>query len=163
MALVVVGAVALAGCVGDDEPEGPSATVDSTPRATTTSPARTPEEEVEAAYLKSWDVYAEAMRTLDPAGIDALYADEALEDLRSEVERARQGNTPVRIEVDHDYGVRLLEPGLAVVVDNYVNHSVYLDPATGVPTEPDPNQRVTDMYTLKDFEGTWKVVSITRQ
>ena len=69
-AAVVLLVVALGACGGSDEPSTPSATVAAPSTTTTalttstTAKPSTPEEEVEAAYLESWDVYADAARSL---------------------------------------------------------------------------------------------------
>ena len=159
-------AVLAAACSGSDDPDPPSATVAPTPtteRTTSTTEALTPEEEVEAAYLKSWDVYAKAMRDLDPSGLEASYAGEQLARTKAAVEAQAADGRPIRIEVEHDYVVELVAPGTAVVRDKYRNHSVFLDPSTGEPTEPDPDDAFFETFTLKEVEGTWKVVDILRE
>ena len=71
--------------------------------------------------------------------------------------------TPVKVAVEHKYDVRLVEPGHAIVVDSYVNHSVFVDPKSGESTEPDPNEKLLETYTVRSLEGSWMVVGITRQ
>ena len=154
------------GCAGGDGEDGPSASVttaSSRPSTTSSSVALTPEQEVEAAYLRSWDVYAKAVRELDPAGLEAAYTAEALETVRREVERYANANTPVRVAVEHQIAVQLLDDGTAAVFDTYVNHSVFVDPATGEPTEKDTAQTVNETYSLRREGGRWKVASIVRR
>jgi hypothetical protein len=159
-------ALAATACTGSDDPKTPAATVDKPPTtepSTTTSEAQTPEEEVEAAYLKSWDIYSEAVRTLDSSHVAEIYAETALATVTSEVDELKRASTPVKVDVNHSYQVQIVGPDRAVVVDAYVNHSVFVDPVSGEPTESDPNKRLLDTYTLKKLEGTWKVVGISRQ
>ena len=70
-------AVAVASCSGGDDPEAAPTTTTEPTATTTTAPERqasttttafdpaTVEGEVEAAYLRSWDVYADAVYDLD--------------------------------------------------------------------------------------------------
>jgi len=125
--------------------------------------ALTPEQEVEAAYLRSWDVYAKAVRELDPAGLEESYTGDALETVRREVERYAAANTPVRVAVDHRTAVQILEDGTAAVFDTYVNHSVFVDPRSGEPTEEDTAETVNETYSLRREGGRWKVASIVRR
>jgi hypothetical protein len=162
-------ALTLAACSGSGggEANGPTASISPRPAAesstTTTTGTPTPEQEVEAAYLNSWDVYANAVRALDPAHVSDIYADTALETVTNEVARLKRNNTPVKVHVEHDLHVQIVEPGHAIVADAYLNHSVFVDPVTGEPTEADPNKRLFENYTLREFQGVWKVVGITRQ
>jgi hypothetical protein len=40
---------------------------------------------------------------------------------------------------------------------------VRLDPATGKPAEPDPNEVIEESYAMKLVGGAWKVTDITRR
>ena len=154
--LVAVLALTLIGCGDDDSP--PAATLD-TDRTTTTL---SPEDEVEQAYLRSWDVYAEAVLTFDTSKLDEVYDGRALELVLEDVAQLKREGKAVRVDVDHDFEVRLLRTDLAEVLDKYVNHSIEVDPETGEPLEADPNEQVTDEYVLQKLEGAWKVLSIVR-
>ena len=90
----------------DDGPDESSPTTDETASSTTTStaperPASTTttafdpasvEGEVEAAYLKSWDVYADAVYNLvlDEEALAEVYADDEPRDRADEVDRAHR-------------------------------------------------------------------------
>lgn len=163
-ALVLV--LVVTACSSGSDAKGPTATVASSKPAestTTTAEPKTPEQEVEAAYLKSWDVYAKAVRELDDSHLESAYADTALTTVRTEVQRLKGKATPVKVRVEHHYTIQVVAPDRAVVVDSYANHSVFVDPNSGVPTERDPNERLVETYTIKNIEGSWKVVGITRQ
>src|SRR3954467_5163088 len=69
--------VAVAACGDSGGDQGPTATI-AKPGKTTTTHARTVEQQVEAAYLQSWKVYARAMRSLDASGLDSAFARDAL-------------------------------------------------------------------------------------
>lgn len=153
-------------CAGDDAEGEPAASVTTAaprPSTTSTSVALTPEQEVEAAYLRSWEVYAKAVRELDPSGLEESYTGDALETVRREVERYAAARTPVRVAVDHQVTVQILKDGSAAVFDTYVNHSVFVDPVTGEPTEEDTAQTVDEAYSLRREGGRWKVASIVRR
>jgi len=139
--------------------EGPSASVTTPP----TTAAQTVEQQVEAAYLRSWDVYAKAVRTLDPSGLDSIYAGKALETVTGEIRRRQSERRPAAVKVEHDLSIEIVNETTAVVVDEYVNHSVRLDPANSAPVEADPNERITESYNLTLVEARWKVSGIVRQ
>jgi hypothetical protein len=142
----------VAGCGGDDDDAAPPATVGTVTTSTTLSV----EQEVEAAYLRSWDVYTEAMRTFDTSQLKEVYIGEALALRLDEVGDLEAANTPARMSVEHDYEITV-DGETAVVVDAYVNHSVLVDPMTGEPTEADPNNRLTTRYEFRKVGDTWRI------
>lgn len=152
-----------AGCGGGTE--APSASLQPAPTTTeaptTTTAALTPEQEVEQAYLRSWEVFADATLRLDESRLGDVYADSALDAVVKDVTRLRSAGTPARFEVDHNYRVQLMDERIAVVVDQYVNHSVLLDAASGQPIEADPNKLISEAYTLELRDGSWKVIQIS--
>ena len=157
----VLTAASVTACGGDDSAESsPSATVGTAP---TTSTTLSVEQEVEAAYLRSWDVFAKAALELDSTGLEHSYGGPALDVVVEEINELKSAGTPVRYEVEHDYDIHVASDGeLAEVRDSYVNHSVLLDPATGEPAEPDPNKVLHEVYLMQRIEGEWKVVDISR-
>jgi hypothetical protein len=161
--------LALAACSGSGggEANGPTASISPEPAAesstTTTTEALTPEQEVEAAYLKSWDVYTKAKRELSVAGLDCCYAGEQLIRTIADIQGRIDTNRPARVVVDHDYEIRLLGADVAVVRDSYRNHSVLLDPKTGEPIESAPDDRYVDTSTLQKVDGIWKVTDSIRE
>lgn len=152
-ALVLATAVA---CSSDETRPATGATV---PTEAITSTTLSVEQEVEQAYLKSWDVYAEALRRLDATGIENYFAEPYINTLRSEIADLISAGTPVRVEVEHDYEIQVVSDTEAVVVDTYRNHSVLLG-KDGVPIEADPNSVVSERYTLRLVEGRWLVVGL---
>jgi hypothetical protein len=137
-----------------------STTSSSASSTSTTSEPATPEEEVEAAYLRSWDVYAEAVRELDPSGLEEAYAGDALGLLTDEVDRLKSAGTPVDIDVTHDYLITFTDDTTAVVFDTYLSNSVLLDPDTEERTERGPPDAVKKAYQLEKAGERWKVVFI---
>jgi hypothetical protein len=164
LACALVAALALtAGCSDSDEPTTPAATAPATTEktTTTTSEPSTPEEEVEAAYLRSWEVYTQAVRDLDDSRLAEVYAGEALALRQREIADYRAANTPGRIDVEHDYVIDVFQPDRALILDSYFNKSVFLDAETGDPIEDVPNEVVHRQYELRRGEGgTWLVVQV---
>ena len=168
-----------AACSGDTPSEAPSATVaaarstssvttSTAPPTTTTTtqplpanaPPTTTEDEVEAAYLRSWDVYADAMLRLDPSRLGEVYSGVALETRQREVASLATFGTPARMRVDHDYEIVVLNADDALVLETYVNHSVLLDGTTMEPIEPDPNNVLKREYVLRRESSGWRVARI---
>jgi hypothetical protein len=164
LVLLAVGGFAAAACSGASGDTGPTAEVTAPPReSTTTTEARTPEQEVEAAYLRSWEVYAKAVRDLDPSGLEESFAEEHLATLRREFDRRTREGRPSRVSVEHNYRILIVGADNAMVFDRYLNHSVWLHQETGEPGEPDPNEYISDAFQMKRIEGTWKVTRVVRQ
>ena len=116
--------------------------------------------QVEQAYLHYWEAYADALLRLDPSRLGEVLAGDALEHQRQQVEEQRANNQPVRIRVEHDYVITLVDQATASVEDNYVSHSVRLDPQTMQPIEEDPNRQVRRSYTMKKVGGVWKATLV---
>lgn len=125
------------------------------------SPTSTdPKAQVEQAYLRYWDVYADALLRLETSKLEQVLTGDALENVRDQVKQQRSKNEPVRVRVEHKYTVILTGEETASVEDTYVNHTVRIDPQTQEPKERDPNERVRRTYTMKKVDGVWKVANI---
>jgi hypothetical protein len=157
-ALLVVGAA----CGDSGGNEGPTATI-AKPGKTTTTEAKTVEQQVEAAYLKSWKVYANAVRTLDASGLDAIYAERALDLVRDEVARLREANTPVVVQVQHDLHVQIVSDTDALVRDQYINRNYRIDAAGKPIDDQDDPGTYLETYQMKRVSGAWLVTRIVRE
>lgn len=166
IASLVLALALVSGCSDDDDEDPRRSTTTTVERTTSTAAATTTsltrEQEVEAAYLRSWEVYARAAFTFDTSELHDVYAKEALQTVLDEIARSKANREPSKIVVEHDYHIVFLSPTLANVSDNYRNHSVILDPDTGQPAEADPNEIVHDNYTMELIGGAWKVTFIAR-
>lgn len=153
---------ALAACGGDDPGDDaaddvPAATLAPAPTSTT-STTLSMEAEVEAAYLRSWDVYSDAVLTFDTSKLADVYADDALKLRLDEVARLQADNTPARTEVSHHItNIEIIDTEHVIVHDSYENHSVLLNAETKQPIEPDPNETVDREYKMRLADGTWKI------
>lgn len=120
--------------------------------------------EVEQAYLKYWEVYSDALLSLDASRVADVAADEELRRIREEVREFRQRNTAVRVRVAHSYGVFDVKEAEAKVIDRVLNRSFAVDPITKQPSERDVEGKyVEDVYLLRKMNGVWKVVESLRQ
>jgi hypothetical protein len=157
-------AVVLAGC-SDGSPTGSTATTAAAAPTTTAAPATTlgAKAELLAAYHRSWEVYADALRRLDPSQLPTAFSGNALRLAQQEVAEHKANGQPSRVRVTHRARVLLVTATDGVVQDNYTNHSVLLDPASGNPTEPDPNEVIYQRQSLKRIDGIWKVVEVIEE
>jgi len=179
----LVGALIVAGCGDDEGADGdPTSTTTTSQVATTSSstttavPEREPsttttafdpatlEGEVEAAYLRSWDVYADAVYhlELDEDALAEVYAGSSFGTRREEIQQRMAEGRAALVRLDHDYDITIVDPDTASVIDHFVNHQVLIDPATKEPIEDDPNEVVLVNFQLKRIDGTWKVTLIQR-
>lgn len=161
---------ATVGCGADDAPTS----VDRSTTTTTTStaperPVTTPstiyapdtvEGQVEAAYLESWEVYADAVYhlRLDEADLERVFAEDHLQTKLDEIRRRISEGRAALVRVEHDYTVQLVDESTAVVVDEYRNHQRLIDPITKKPIEPDPDELVSDAVTMHRVQEVWRVV-----
>lgn len=139
-------------------PERPTSTT------TTTYAPGSVEGQVEAAYLKSWDVYAEAVYNLrlDEAALAAVYAGRSLESKRAEIRERIAEKRAALVRVEHRYDVVILDAERAKVVDRLVNHQVLIDPRSKEPVEDDPNEQIVFSFELAAIDGVWRVTLIER-
>jgi hypothetical protein len=157
LVLVAAGlAVGFLALGGDDSPPPPASSENESPTPTATDPRA----QVEQAYLHAWDVWAEALMTLDPSRLPEVLTGRALRVVRERLEEQRQKDQPVLLRAEHNYRIVIMDETTASVDDRYVNHSVRLDPETLEPIEGDPNQRLHTSFTLKLVDGTWKIAEI---
>jgi hypothetical protein len=165
--LAIIVALLLAGCSNDTERPSPSSSSSAAPSNTsspsTTSTTLSAKAELLAAYNRSWDVYADALRRLDASRLPTAFDGSALRAVQSEVAAQKARRQPVRIDVEHDLKVLLVTATDGVVADEGVNHSVVLDPATGRPAEPDPNEPFRERRSFKLIDRTWKVVEVIEE
>ena len=169
-------AAALAGsCSGDDG--GSTATTErsvTTSPTTSTAPERPAsttttaydpaavEGQVEAAYLRSWDVYAAAVYDLelDEAALAEVYAGEHLETKRNEIRDRIADGRAALVRIEHDYSVQIVDETTAIVIDQYVNHQVLIDPESKEPIEEDPNEQKVVAITIRLVDAAWRVARI---
>lgn len=167
-----------AACSDDEPTSAPTTTTvaDTTTSSTTTAPEREPsttttafdptsvEGAVEAAYLKSWDVYADAVYDLhlDEAALAEVYADDLLEVRRTEITSRVDEGRAALVYVEHDYKIEITGLDTALIIDTYVNHQVLVDPETKRPIEDDPNSTIVDAFSAKRAGAVWVLFDLER-
>ena len=178
------GAVVLALVVVACSSSGPKAatttagesTTTGSPTTTTTAPERgvsttttafdpeSVEGQVEAAYLRSWDVYADAVYNLelDEEALAEVYAERSLGTRKTEIEERVANGRASLVVVDHDYEVIVVDEGTAAVLDSFINHQVLIDPESKTAIEPDPNQALVVNFQMKLLGGSWRVTLIQK-
>ena len=166
----------LAGCSGGDDDGAPTTTEQTTTSSTTTEPERpasttttaydpaTVEGQVEAAYLRSWDVYADAVYRLelDEEALADVYAEDGLTNVTADVAERVRDRRAAHVVVEHRYEVVLTNDSLANVIEQLVNHQVLIDPVTKEPLEEDPNEPQLLNFVMKRFGDQWKVTLVKR-
>lgn len=132
-----------------------------TPTATATL---SPEEEVEAAYLRYWDVYADAVYNLDTSRLPDVMTGPRLERGLNEIQQLRDEGRAVDIVVENHPVVVQIEGDRAVVYDEYENRSYFIDPTTKEAlSHPEGSQTIRDTVTLTRVGQTWKVLDTVRE
>jgi hypothetical protein len=135
--------------------------------ASTTTTAFDPasvEGQVEAAYLKSWDVYADAVYDLelDEAALAEVYSGTSLKNLRTEISDRIAGRKASLAQVEHDYDITITSPTTALVVDAYRNHQVRIDADTKAPVERDPDSTLVYAFNMRLIDSAWRVAEIQK-
>ena len=156
IALSLFVALAAAGCSGSDG----GGEVDRPAKATTTT--LTIEQEVEAAFRKYLEVGEDAYLRLDTARLGEVLAGARLVAFSRDIEKLKADGTPLVTRMEHNYKVIAGDlPGQVMLRDDVVNHSVLTD-SSGKALEPDPNERLIEIYTFERKDGAWKVVFAQR-
>lgn len=122
------------------------------------------EAEVKQAYLRYWDVYANAMYTLDISHLPDVAAGDRLREAIAEVDDLKAQGKAAKIVVEHHFFVFNVTENTASVHDEYVNNSYAIDPRSKNPMgTPGPGQHLVDTYDLQRIDGVWKVIRGLRE
>lgn len=117
------------------------------------------ERDVARAYLRYWDVYAEAMLTLDGSKLSGVTAEGRLQEALQEIANVKAGGVAARVQVAHRLQVLSATAQEASVRDEYVDSSYAVDPSTKQPVgAPGASDRAVNTYFLRRINGDWKVV-----
>lgn len=131
-----------------------------------TVPADAPptlEQEIVTGYLRFWEVRTEAQRDLDITRLPEVAAGDALDREVQQVEDLRAQGRAGKVDVEHNFVIVQASATEAVVYDEYLNKSLFIDLATGkeLPTSEPPAKRKMS-YDLRKTAGVWKVVDGAR-
>lgn len=167
-----VAAIAIAACGGGDAAPTPTATapVAVSPAVTPTEPpvtgTPTLEEIAEAvtkAYLAYLEAYAEAVLHLDISLVEAFAAGNELESIREEIEMLRADGVALRVVAEHDITVIDVTGDTALIADEIVDNTFYVDARTLEPPEAEGSgDTYRDLVTLERIDGRWLVTSGAR-
>lgn len=128
------------------------------------SAASSPVLEVEAAYLRYWDVYSAALLNLDASRLGEVAIGEELGRIQEQINGLRSRNRAVRVIVTHSYLIFDVSEREAKVYDEIENRSFTVDPvAKDPPQGDDVADMEKDTYFFQKMDGGWKVVSSVRQ
>ena len=124
-----------------------------------------PAKEVASAYLRYFQVSAEALFQLKPELLDEATAGEELAALQKNIEDDRARGRALRTDVQHYCVVLRVQGDNAYVGDDYRDSSIYVDavthsplPGQEVPPSPDVAPEFKVVYELQRIDGVWKVV-----
>jgi hypothetical protein len=157
----------LAACNGGGEKRDarptPAATQTAAPTVAATATPSV-EDEVMAAYARYWDAYSQALLNLDASLVEGVASGERLQLIRDEIEGLRSQGLALRTVVTHNPVILQASESSAVLFDEIVNNSFYVDPKTKDPPEaPGSGEILRDTYYFETINGQWMVVRSTRQ
>jgi HAMP domain-containing protein len=121
--------------------------------------------EVTRAYLRYWDVRAQALSDLDPDHLSDVAANGELTALQKSIEALRSQGNAIATSVEHHDYVMWSQGNQAQIVDRYRDRSVYIDPLTKKPIPGEvippsfqdaPESSV--VYLLETDGQEWKVL-----
>ena len=116
------------------------------------------ERELLDAYACYWELYAEALLSLDAGRLGEVMTGPRLERAREEIARLRLAGHAVRIDVESAPIVGMLAGEEAIIVDRYLNQSYLVDAESGRPVAArGVANTVHATVSLLREEGSWKV------
>ena len=117
------------------------------------------EREIEAAYLRYWEVRSQAYFDLDPSRLSEVMDGAELSRETAQIGQLKAQGKAAKLDIQHRAALAQVSPDAAVVYDEYMNRSVFVDPVTKreLPTSSPPEMEKVS-YQMKKLGGTWKVV-----
>lgn len=121
------------------------------------------QKEVIDAYLRYWVVRIRAYYDLDTSHLGEVMAEAELAREEEGVRELRAEGRGADIDIEHNFRVVKANDNDAVVYDEYVNHSVFIDAVTKqvIPTKEPPGV-LKISFQMRKIDGTWKVVDGAR-
>jgi hypothetical protein len=170
VAVGIMCAAVLAACGGGSATPSPTPTAEPTATATasastaTASPSRDAiVAEVSQAYLAYWDAYADAVLHLDITRVERFASGAELASIREEIDKLRADGVALRVVVEHDFAVIDVTGAVALVEDQIVDNTFYVDAKTlDPPTAAGSGDRYRDLVRLERLDGRWTVTSGAR-
>lgn len=123
-------------------------------------PALTPEEQVEAAYLFSWEIYYYAASRGDTTYVPLAYAYRGLELVTEEVEGYAENRQTQTGSSELNYGLDVYAEGEAVVVDFWHDNLVLISLEDGSEINGGHGKLSKTEFYLELIDGQWLVTEI---
>jgi hypothetical protein len=144
--------------------ESPTPTPSPVPARADASPtAASADGPVGQAYRRYWEIYAQALYTLDPSRLEEVMGGTELDRVQKQIDELRSHNQAAKLEVRNDYTVVSLGPSEATIVDRYLNRSYTVDAATKRALQSPGEGQVEEITArLELVDGQWKVVEVAQ-
>ena len=121
------------------------------------------EREVQAAYLRYWDVRTQAFLNLDSSRLSEVMAGDELTRAEKYIQDLRSQGRAAKMDVEHRIALPKVTPDEAIVYDEYLNKSVFVDPVTKQELKTGaPVETVKVSFYLSRIDGQWKVTGGAR-
>lgn len=117
------------------------------------------EREIEEAYYRYWDVLRQAYLNLDTSRLGEVMSEAELDRQVEQIGELKAQGKAAKLQVDHRIAFVRVSSDQAVIYDEYVNRSSFVDPVTKqeLPTEAPPETEKIS-FEMKKIDNTWKVV-----
>ena len=143
------------------DPTGVSPTVIQSAQPTATL---TTEDEVLAAYMQYVDAYKQALFELDAKYVDGFAVGTELQSIRQERDKLRTPGVALKVVLTHNPVVAERTATSAVVVDEMINNSFYVDAKTKQPPVASGSGEVLrNSFRLEKVNNRWVVTQAFRQ
>ncbi len=119
-------------------------------------------EQVTEAYQRYWQLRAEALFALDTSRLDQVAAGEHLDQLVAYIAELRSTGQAGQTDVEHHFVVLEASDRQAIVGDNYISNSVFVDATTHDRLTDPAGDNLQEFFTLNRLDGRWKVVNVVR-
>ncbi len=121
------------------------------------------EREIEAAYLHYWDVRTQAYLALDSSRLPEVMANDELTRNQKQIADLKAQGRAAKLDVEHQIAFAKVAPDSAIVYDEYLNKSVFVDMVTKEELKTsEPPEREKISFDMQKIDGAWKVVGGVR-
>jgi hypothetical protein len=121
------------------------------------------EREIEAAYLRYWQVLTRAYLELDTSQLAEVMAGDELIRTEQQIQQLKAQGRAAKLDVVHQTAFVKVAPDSAIVYDQYLNRSVFMDAATKEElktSQPPTTEKLS--FHMEKVGGVWKVVEGVR-
>lgn len=127
------------------------------------TPTLSPRQQVVQAYYSYWQVYSQALYTLDASRMSNVATGGELRQVQAQGTSLRRDRRAVRTRVTHHALVVSIKRDKATVYDEILNRSFTIDPVTKQPPQGSKQADLEkDIYFFQRIHGNWKIVKSVR-